>query len=96
VEELGVSELLHRRPVTLSSGQRARAAIARVVAGGNPIVLADEPTAHLDAANARLVAKLLSDLAAEHRCLVIVATHDPSVAEGADRIVTLRGPGPDA
>ena len=89
LDELELGDLAHRKPSALSSGQRARTGLARALAAGNPILIADEPTAHLDAENARLVADLLARTAAGGR-LVVVATHDPAVAAYATRVVDLR------
>lgn len=90
LSQLGIEELADRRPPKLSSGQRSRAAIALAIASENPILIIDEPTARLDAANAAIVAKLLGDIAAgDDRC-VIVATHDPLVTSVATRTVDLR------
>lgn len=93
LDRLELADLAHRTPDALSSGQRARAGIARAIAPDNPVIIADEPTAHLDSDNAHLVARLLAEVARDPHRLVIVATHDPSVAEHADRIVRLRADG---
>lgn len=90
LERLEIVDIAHRRPGTLSSGQRARAALARAIAGDTPVLVADEPTAHLDDENARMVARLLADLASDGSRLVVVATHDPAVASFANRTVRLR------
>ncbi len=90
LEYLNVSEIAHRRPADLSSGQRARAALARAIAVGNPVLVADEPTAHLDRENSRVVADLLRSIASDPLRVVIVATHDPLVAETAHERVVLR------
>lgn len=99
LRSLELSELAHRRPTELSSGQRARAALARALASDNPVLIADEPTAHLDARDATRVAGLCATFASDGRHLVILATHDPAVASRADRVIRLRpqapGAGPD-
>ncbi|MFW5689373.1 MAG: ABC transporter ATP-binding protein [Spirochaetota bacterium] len=93
LERLELAAFAHRRPGALSSGQRARAALARAVATGTPVIVADEPTAHLDAGNALLVAELLAAIAREDEALVVIATHDPAVAGHATRRVELRTSG---
>ena len=90
LERLEIGDIAHRRPATLSSGQRARAGLARAIAGDTPLVIADEPTAHLDTENAMMVARLLVELAADGSRLVVVATHDPAVAGFASRTIRLR------
>lgn len=77
----------HRRPAELSGGERQRVAIARAVAGAPPIILADEPTASLDAANGALVTELLRELARERGHTVVCVTHDSRIFSLADRIV---------
>lgn len=72
----------------LSAGQRARVALARALLSSAPVLLLDEPTAHLDAAATRLVDDLVVELAAT-RC-VIAVTHRPGLLERADRSLELR------
>ena len=79
----------HRRPAELSGGERQRVAIARAVAGAPPIILADEPTASLDAANGALVTELLRELARERGHTVVCVTHDSRIFSLADRIVRI-------
>ncbi len=71
----------------LSAGQRARIALARATLSTAPVLLVDEPTAHLDAASADLVHGMLADLA--ERRTVVVVTHRPELVELADRHVVL-------
>jgi putative ABC transport system ATP-binding protein len=78
-----------RRVSDLSSGQRERVAVARAVAGRPALLLADEPTARLDQANALAVARLLLGLARETGSAVVCATHDPLLIEHADERLDL-------
>jgi putative ABC transport system ATP-binding protein len=71
----------------LSGGQRQRVAIARAIAGGPPLVLADEPTASLDAESGLIVTEILRELARERGHTVLVVTHDSRIFHLADRIV---------
>ena len=64
-------------------------AIARALAAGSEIVLADEPTGNLDEANAAAIVDMLSRLAHEDACCVIVVTHDPAVAAKADVVLKM-------
>jgi putative ABC transport system ATP-binding protein len=76
-------------PRDLSGGQRQRVAIARALAGSPPLLLADEPTAALDAQNGLAVTELLRTLAKEHGHTVVVVTHDSRIFHLADRIVRI-------
>lgn len=78
-----------RYPEELSGGEQQRVAIAVALANNPPVILADEPTAELDAENARVVTNLLLKLAREEGKTVILSTHDPRVAVKADRILRL-------
>jgi putative ABC transport system ATP-binding protein len=84
---VGLADKADRKPMDLSGGQRQRVAIARAVAGGPPLILADEPTAALDAENGRLVTEMLRGLAKERGHTVVVVTHDSRIFHLADRIV---------
>lgn len=72
----------------LSGGEQQRVALARLVARRPRVVLADEPTGSLDAANGRMVVESLRELAAGG-CAVVVATHDPQVAAACTAVVAL-------
>ena len=72
-----------RLPATLSGGEQQRVAIARTLAAGSEIVLADEPTGNLDQENSRNIVRILQRLAHEENRCVILVTHDPVVAEAA-------------
>ena len=89
---VGLAERSEQRVDLLSSGERERVAIARAVAPRPTVLLADEPTARLDQANALAVAALFSRLARESGTAVVCATHDPLVVEQADDELPLRGP----
>jgi ABC-type lipoprotein export system ATPase subunit len=87
---VGLEERAGQRVDRLSAGERARVGIARAVASQPDLLLLDEPTARLDAANALGVAALLARLARERGTAVVCATHDPLVIEQADRELPLR------
>jgi ABC-type lipoprotein export system ATPase subunit len=84
LDAVGLGERREHRVSRLSAGERQRVAIARALAVRAPLVLADEPTARLDGANALAVASLFARLAREHGTAVVCATHDPLVVEAAD------------
>ena len=87
IERVGLSDRGHAFPADLSGGQKQRVAIARALAGDPEIILADEPTAALDAHSGRSIVELLRDLARDQWRSVIVVTHDSRLEEFADRIV---------
>jgi ABC-type lipoprotein export system ATPase subunit len=88
---VGLAERAEQRSGRLSAGERQRVAIARAMAAEAGLLLADEPTARLDEANALAVGALFSRLAREWGVAVVVATHDPLVVEQADSTLQLGG-----
>jgi len=80
---VGLGELAEQRVARLSTGERQRVAIARAVAALPTLLLADEPTARLDEANARAVGALLAELARTTGAAIVCATHDPVLIERA-------------
>ena len=81
---VGLAEHADRPVAELSAGQRERAALARAIAVQPKVIVADEPTARLDGANALALGALLADLARTTGATVICATHDPLLIEQAD------------
>ena len=91
LEEVGLSEkILHQYPRMMSGGEQQRVGIARAMAAGGKILLADEPTGNLDTENEENIVKLLMDLAHEKDYVVIVVTHNPSIASRADVRMTMK------
>jgi putative ABC transport system ATP-binding protein len=88
LKRLGIGQLTRRYPTEVSVGQRQRVALARAVAGRPKVLLADEPTAHLDEATIPLVVQLLLDLVGEGSACLI-ATHDPALTVRAHRNLEL-------
>lgn len=87
--ELGLGERVGYKPSRLSGGQRQRVAIARALANRPGLILADEPTAALDANSGRIVMGMLKRYSSEYGTTVIVVTHDQRVLDAADRIVKM-------
>lgn len=89
LEKVGLRGKGDKKPNMLSGGERQRVAIARALAGNPPIVLADEPTASLDATSGLVVTTLLKELSRELGTTVLVVTHDNRIFHLADRIVNI-------
>lgn len=89
LDALGVADLASTPASRLSIGEQQRVAIARAIAGGRPLVLADEPAAALDRTSAEHVARLLGDVARAGRAVLMV-THDSEQASWADHTIVLR------
>jgi putative ABC transport system ATP-binding protein len=90
LREVGLEERLQQYPNELSAGERQRVAIARSLANGPEILLADEPTGNLDSESAARILDLLGGLQSERNLTLLVVTHDPEVAERAQHQVHFR------
>ncbi|BDR56935.1 ATP-binding cassette domain-containing protein [Xylocopilactobacillus apis] len=88
LNEVGLSEHIHKLPGQLSGGQKQRVAIARALASDPSIIIADEPTGALDSKNTQDVLDILQSIAKNGK-LVIVVTHSETVAKFGTRIVHL-------
>ena len=89
LEEVGLAERAHLRPIELSGGEKQRVAIARALVKAPRLVFADEPTSALDGKNGRVVVDLLQRMVREHGTTVLGVTHDPRVIDRADRVIHL-------
>ena len=91
IHEVGLEDKIFRQfPVMMSGGEQQRVSIARALAAGGRILLADEPTGNLDSTNEETIVRILKELAHERGYLVIVITHNPSVYEQADIVYRMR------
>ena len=88
LERVGLKDRAGYRPAQLSGGQQQRVAIARALVQNPPLIVADEPTAHLDHIQVEVVLKLLRELATPGR-MVVVATHDDRITHVADRVIEM-------
>jgi putative ABC transport system ATP-binding protein len=89
LEIVGLAAKAHLKPDQMSHGEKQRVAVARAIAHRPAIVLADEPTASLDATNGAQVTQLLADIARDSERIVAVVTHDPRILPAAQRIIRL-------
>ncbi len=87
---VGLEHRLHHFPAKLSGGERQRVAIARSLANGASVLLADEPTGNLDSENAKLVLDLIVRLRREQNITLILVTHDMGIAHQAERVIEMR------
>lgn len=89
LDQLGLADRAHHRPDQLSGGEKQRVAIARALINDPALILADEPTANLDAASGYQVLHLLQDIAADTGKTVLTVTHDHRITDAADRLLWL-------
>ncbi|MGI8956015.1 MAG: ABC transporter ATP-binding protein [Chthoniobacterales bacterium] len=87
---VGLEHRFDHFPSKLSGGERQRVAIARSLANGPSLLLADEPTGNLDSKNAHLILDLIVRLQQEQGRTMILVTHDPSIAERAGRTLQMK------
>jgi lipoprotein-releasing system ATP-binding protein len=89
LERVGLGHRAQHRPLALSGGEQQRAAIARALARGPRLLLADEPTGNLDVESARIVFDLLQDLHRERAMTTVLVTHNPDLANRCDKIFSM-------
>ncbi len=89
LRRLGLGQRVHYKPKSLSGGQKQRVAIARGIIHEPRLILADEPTAALDAESGREVVTIFQELAREQNCTILIVTHDNRILDVADRIINM-------
>ncbi len=89
LESVGLEHRLDHFPTKLSGGERQRVAIARSLANGPSVLLADEPTGNLDSDNAHHILDLIVRLHREQNMTLVLVTHDPSIAARASRTIQM-------
>ncbi len=90
LEQVGLGDMLDRRPNELSGGQKQRVAIARALVKEPRLVLADEPTANLDSQTSKEVLEIMLEMNQKLKTTFIFSTHDPMVMEYAGRLLEIR------
>lgn len=90
LKAVGLERRLNHFPAKLSGGERQRVAIARSLANGPSVLLADEPTGNLDSENAQHILELLIRLHAEQKMTLVLVTHDMSIARRATRAIQMK------
>lgn len=89
LEQVGLAHRIKHRPNELSGGERQRVALARAVINNPAVLLADEPTGNLDRATGASVLEALTQLRAESGLTMVMVTHDETIADDADRTISL-------
>lgn len=89
LEDIGLSHRLNHKPEQLSGGEYERVSFAQTIIGSPPIVILDEPTAHLDLDNSKKIASIIRRMQRETGSLYIVTTLEQSIIEGANKLVHL-------
>lgn len=90
LQSVGLEQRFHHYPVQLSGGEQQRVALARAFISQPSILLADEPTGNLDSRTGDRIIELLWELHQTHGSTLVLVTHDASLANRAQRILTLR------
>lgn len=90
LEEVGLADRATHRPGELSGGEQQRVAVARALALGPRLVLADEPTGNLDSATSEAIHELFFEINRKHNTTIVVVTHNPSFADSMPRVVHLK------
>jgi putative ABC transport system ATP-binding protein len=88
---VGLGERMHHYPAQLSGGEQQRVALARAFANRPKILFADEPTGNLDRETGAGIVEMLEELNRDARTTLVLVTHDPALAERADRVFALTG-----
>jgi putative ABC transport system ATP-binding protein len=90
LKAVGLEHRFHHFPSKLSGGERQRVAIARSLANGSSVLLADEPTGNLDSENADLILQLLNQIRQERSITLVLVTHDMNIARQASRTIHMK------
>lgn len=89
-ERLGIKERMEHRPFELSGGEQQRTALLRALANDPTVILGDEPTGNLDSETGKNILEILIELNRKEKKTLVIVTHDPSIAEMADEVITIK------
>ncbi len=90
LKSVDLEDKINQKPTKLSGGERQRVAIARALVNHPSIILADEPTGSLDSKTGDIILDLLKDIHQKENVTLVMVTHEPYVAQMADRTITVR------
>lgn len=87
LERVGLTDRMRHYPSELSIGEQQRVAVARALAKGPELILADEPTGSLDPVNSRAVADLLREMCSDERRTLVLVSHDRELSNGFEKVI---------
>ena len=90
LSSVGLKERISHRPYELSGGEQQRTAIARALSNNPEVIVADEPTGNLDSKTGKVIMDALIDLHKREKKTIIVVTHDPTIAEYSQGIISIK------
>ena len=90
LERVGLKQRMSHQPSELSGGERQRVALARAFANDPEVIIADEPTGNLDSVTGKMIMENLKDFHKKQGKTMVVVTHDPKIAEYAEKIVNIK------
>ncbi len=90
LERVGLKQRMSHQPSELSGGERQRVALARAFANDPEVIVADEPTGNLDSITGKMIMENLKDFHKKEGKTMVIVTHDPKIAEYAEKIVNIK------
>ncbi len=90
LQRVGLKQRMSHQPSELSGGERQRVALARAFANDPEVIIADEPTGNLDSITGKMIMENLKDFHKKQKKTMVVVTHDPKIAEYAQKIVNIK------